>query len=262
MRFDLLTLFPGLFESFLRESLIGKALARGAFEVRVIDLRAFTSDKHRTADDRPYGGGPGMVLKPEPLARAIDSARASSPEGASSRVVLLSPAGQPLTQALVREFAALKHLILVCGRYEGVDERVSQTLIDQEVSVGDFVLAGGEIPAMAVVEATARLLPGFLGASESPAEETFSEGLLEYPQYTRPRTFRGLEVPQVLLSGNHAAIQAWRRQESLRRTLSRRPDLLARARLSAQDRQTLARLRSELGREEARTDLDFSGADD
>jgi len=261
--FDLVTLFPGIFDSFLGESLIGKALEKGIFSVRVIDIRDFAADKHRTADDRPFGGGPGMVLKPEPTAGAVSYARRSGPETNRRVVVLLTPAGETLTQAKVEALAGLDHLILICGRYEGVDERISQTLVDQEISIGDYVLAGGEVPAMVMVEAVARLLPGVVGKMESAEEETFSEGLLEYPQYTRPRVFQGLEVPEVLLSGDHAAIRAWRRRESLRRTLIRRPDLLSKAGLSSEDLRFLEQVRRELEAAEGRTkELDFSGADD
>jgi len=261
--FDLVTLFPGMFDSFLRESLIGKALEKGIFSVRVIDIRDFAADKHRTADDRPFGGGPGMVLKPEPTAGAVRFARRSGPETGRGMVVLLTPAGETLTQAKVEALARLDHLILICGRYEGVDERISQSLVDEEISVGDYVLAGGEVPAMLLVEAAARLLPGVVGKMEFAQEETFSDGLLEYPHYTRPRVFQGLEVPEVLLSGDHAAIRAWRRRESLRRTLSRRPDLLLKAGLSSEDARYLEEIRRERGEAEGRTkELDFSKADD
>lgn len=245
MLFDLVTLFPDLFDSFLRSSLIGKALSGDVLEIRLVNIRDFTSDRHRTADDRPYGGGPGMVLVPEPLARAIEFARGNEPEQTESRTVLLSPAGRPFDQSKAKEYAALDHLILVCGRYEGVDERICQTLIDEEISLGDFILSGGEVPAMAVIEAVARLLPGFLGAADSVNEETFSDGLLEYPQYTRPDSFRGLDVPEVLLSGNHGAINTWRRRMRLRRTYERRPGLLAEAKLTDTDRKFLAKLDSE-----------------
>ncbi|MDY6850980.1 MAG: tRNA (guanosine(37)-N1)-methyltransferase TrmD [Thermodesulfobacteriota bacterium] len=257
MLFDLVTLFPSLFDSFLGQSLIGKALKKKAFEVRVIDIRDFSTDKHRTADDRPFGGGAGMVLKPEPVARAVSHALESAPGKVKTRVILLSPAGETLNQVKVGEYAALDHLILVCGRYEGVDERVSRTLVDEEISVGDYILSGGEVPAMVLVEAVGRLLPGVVGKSESTEEETFTDGLLEYPHYTRPRVFQSLAVPEVLLSGDHAAIRDWRRGESLRRTLRRRPEMLARARLSPQDREVLERLR-----EETEKGLDFSGPDD
>jgi len=245
MRFDILTLFPRLFDAFLEESLIGKARARGIFEVRVKDIRDFAADRHHTVDDRPFGGGPGMVMMPEPLARAIDEAKASGPTGDSLLTVLLSPTGRRFDQETAVRYAALSRLILVCGRYEGVDERISRTRIDEELSLGDFVLSGGEIPAMAVIEAVTRLLPGVLGKEESAEEDTFMSGLLEYPHYTRPRVFENLAVPEVLLSGNHDAIRTWRRRQSLARTRKRRPDLLAGAVLSAGDKQVLLALEAE-----------------
>ncbi|MEW5722020.1 MAG: tRNA (guanosine(37)-N1)-methyltransferase TrmD [Thermodesulfobacteriota bacterium] len=245
MHFDLLTLFPGLFASFLGESLIGKAWEKGLFSVRVLDIRDFSTDQRQTADDRPFGGGPGMVLKPEPLAGAIRHALATGPSGAASRVVLLTPSGRTLTQDLVEDLAGLDHLVLVCGRYEGVDERVSRRLVDEEISIGDYVLSGGEVAAMVVVEAVARLLPGVVGKAESTQEETFTGGLLEYPHYTRPRVFEGLEVPEILLSGDHGAISSWRLEQSLRRTLARRPDLLDKARLSPEGEAVLKKIRAE-----------------
>ena len=245
MLFEVLTLFPRLFDAFLEESLIGKARIRGIFDVRVTDVRDFATDRHHTVDDRPFGGGPGMVMMPEPLARAIDAAKASAPAGASSCAILLSPTGRRFDQETALRYAGLAHLILVCGRYEGVDERISRTRIDEELSLGDFVLSGGEIPAMAVIEAVTRLLPGVLGKEESAEEDTFMSGLLEYPQYTRPRVFENLAVPEVLLSGNHDAIRTWRRRQSLSRTRKRRPDLLAAADLSAGDKQVLQALEAE-----------------
>ncbi len=263
MLFDVVTLFPALFDSFLRESLIGKALEKRIFDIRVTDIRDFTEDKHRTADDRPFGGGPGMVLKPEPVAGAIGHCKSTVSDEAKTRVILLSPAGRTLSQALVESYASLDHLILVCGRYEGIDQRVSEALVDDEISVGDYVLSGGEIPAMVLIEAVGRLLPGTLGKFESTEEETFSSGLLEYPHYTRPRDFRGLTVPDVLLSGDHEAIRRWRRLESLRRTLLRRPEMLSRASLTAEDLQILEQVRAEAEAEAlSEKMLDFSGLDD
>jgi len=250
MLFDILTLFPDLFESFWRESLIGKALDKGVFEVRTVNIRDFATDRHRTVDDRPFGGGPGMILMPEPLHEAIKHARESGPTGPKTRVVLLSPAGSPFNQAKAGEYAGLDHLVLVCGRYEGVDERIISTLIDEELSIGDFILSGGEVPAMVVIEAVARLLPGVLGALDSAVQESFSEGLLEYPQYTRPREFKGLSVPDVLLSGDHERISQWRRRESLKRTARRRPDLLAKVRLSVSDQEFLADAAGDEGNEQ------------
>jgi tRNA (guanine37-N1)-methyltransferase len=232
VRFDVLTLFPGMFDA-LRESVIGRALSASLIALELHDIREWTSDRHRTVDDYPFGGGPGMVMKPEPLFEAIESVRAL--DDAPGQVVLMTPQGRPMDRDLVAELSELPRLLIVCGRYEGVDERVREHVVDIEVSAGDVVLAGGEIPAMMLIEAVARRLPGVLGASGSLEEESFEGGLLEYPQYTRPSEFRGLHVPEVLLSGNHAAIERWRREQRLLRTASRRPDLLADADLSSQD---------------------------
>jgi tRNA (guanine37-N1)-methyltransferase len=243
MRFDVLTLFPEMFNSFLQESLIGKALEKRAFEIKVVDIRDFTTDRHRTVDDRPFGGGPGMVLKPEPVVLAVESAHRSL-AAAGRRTIMLSPSGRTLTQEKVRELAGLDHLVLVCGRYEGIDERVA-CVIDEHLSIGDYVLSGGEVPAMVVVEAVARLLPGVLGKAESTREESFTDGLLEYPHYTRPRIFNGREVPETLLSGDHGAIRKWRLKESLKRTLKRRPDLLQTADLGLEGQKILAELQQD-----------------
>ena len=221
MRIDFLTIFPGMFESPLRESLLGRAIERGIVDIRVHDIRDATTDKHRQVDDEPYGGGPGMVMKPEPIFSAVESLA----EGAK-RVLLLSPAGRRLEQAWVRELAAEPWLVLVCGRYEGVDERVALGLPAEEVSVGDYVLSGGEVPALVVVEAVTRLVPGVIGKEESHEQDSFQDGLLDHPHYTRPAEFRGLTVPEVLLSGNHAEIERWRREAALEKTRRMRPDLL------------------------------------
>lgn len=241
MRFSVLTLFPGIFSSFLGESLIQKAMAKGLFSVELTDIRDHTTDRHRTADDRPYGGGPGMVMLAEPLAAALEAvtSRHSLADGAARRVVLFTPAGRPFTQARAAEYAELDHLVLVCGRYEGVDQRFADELVDEELSLGDFVLSGGEVPAMAVIEAVTRLLPGVLGSYDSVAEESFSQALVEYPHYTRPRVFRGRSAPEVLLSGDHAAVARWRRAQAIRRTLRQRPDLLTPGQLSPEDRACL-----------------------
>jgi len=236
MRFEIVTLFPELFDA-LRTGLLGKAQDAGTIDVRAVTPREFTTDRHRTVDDSPYGGGSGMVLMPGPFAEALDhldEARGGEP----TRRVLLTPQGARFSQAHARRFSELESLTLVCGRYEGFDERI-RGLVDEEVSLGDFVLLGGEAAALAVIEATARLLPGVLGNEQSAADESHAEGLLEYPQYTRPEEFRGEKVPDVLRSGNHAAIARWRRKESLRRTLERRPDLLEGAELSKEDRELL-----------------------
>ena len=254
MRVSIVTLFPELFDSPLATSLLGKARAAGLVEVDFVNPRDFTTDRHRTVDDAPYGGGPGMVMKPDPLVAAIEHAAGAGQgtppglgtpedqapgrplEGRAHRI-LLTPVGAPIDQARVRALAARPHLVLVCGRYEGIDERVSRVAIDEELSLGDFVLSGGEIAALALIDAVSRLVPGVLGDCASTEEESFSDGLtLEYPQYTRPPEFRGLAVPDVLLGGNHARVRTWRRREALRRTAARRPDLLRRRSLDAVDR--------------------------
>ena len=221
MRVDVLTIFPGIFEGPLRESLLGKAIVAGLLDVRVHDIRDFATDRHRQVDDEPFGGGPGMVMKPEPVFAAVESLGPGE-----RRTILLSPAGRRLDQALVRELSAERWMVLICGRYEGVDERVAQGLPAEEVSIGDFVLSGGEIPALVVLEAVTRLVPGVVGREESLLRESFEEGLLDHPHYTRPRVFRGREVPEVLVSGNHAAIESWRRRAALDKTRRNRPDLL------------------------------------
>lgn len=221
MRVDILTIFPGIFEGPLRESLLGKGIAAGVVDVRLHDIRDFTTDRHRQVDDVPFGGGPGMVMKPEPVFAAVESL---GPGG--KRVLLLSPAGRRLDQVFARELAAEPWLVLICGRYEGVDERVAEGLSAEEVSIGDYVLAGGEVPALVVLEAVARLIPGIVGREESLHQESFQDGLLEHPQYTRPQEFRGMTVPEVLLSGDHARIEQWRRQAALEKTKRVRPDLL------------------------------------
>jgi tRNA (guanine37-N1)-methyltransferase len=230
---EILTLFPRMVAGYLGESILGKAQEAGLLEVGVTDVREFTSGKHRVADDAPYGGGAGMVMKPEPLVLAIEAARARRP---GARVVLASPRGRRLDQALARELAGEGRLILVCGRYEGVDERVLGA-VDSEVSLGDFVLTGGELAALCIVDAAARFVPGVLGNEASAAAESFAgeSGLLEHPHYTRPPEWRGMKVPEVLLSGDHRRIERWRRREALRVTRERRPDLFAKARLTDDD---------------------------
>jgi tRNA (guanine37-N1)-methyltransferase len=236
MRWTLLTIFPEAFASPLSTSLFGKAVERGLLRVDCVNLRDFCEDRHRTVDDTPFGGGPGMVMKAEPLVRAIEAVRQ---EDAAVRVFLLGPRGRRLDQALASELAALPHLALLCGRYEGVDERV-RDFVDGEISAGDFVLSGGEPAAWVVMDAVSRLLPGVMGCEASKEEESFGlNGLLEYPQYTRPRVFRGREVPEVLLSGDHAAIARHRRREALRITARHRPDLIDRDRLTDEERALL-----------------------
>jgi tRNA (guanine37-N1)-methyltransferase len=221
VRIDILTIFPGMFQGFLRESLLGKAIGAGLVDVRVHDIRDHASDRHRQVDDEPFGGGPGMVMKVEPIVTAVEAL--GSVEG---RVLLLSPAGQRLDQTLVRELAVEPGLVLICGRYEGVDERVVEGLPAEEVSIGDYVLSGGEVPAMVVLEAVSRLIPGVVGTGESLVMESFEEGLLDHPHYTRPQEFRGLRVPDALVSGDHARIEAWRRRAAEEKTRRNRPDLL------------------------------------
>jgi tRNA (guanine37-N1)-methyltransferase len=224
VRIDVVTIFPGIFESPLRESLLGRGIEAGVLDVRVHDLRDSTTDKHRQVDDESYGGGPGMVMKPEPVYAAVEALG----EG-DRRTILLSPAGCRLDQALVRELAAEPWLVLICGRYEGVDERVVEGLPAEEVSIGDYVLSGGEVPALVVLEAVTRLVPGVIGREESHERDSFGhDGLLDHPHYTRPAEFRGMKVPQTLLSGNHAEIERWRREAALEKTRRNRPDLLER----------------------------------
>jgi tRNA (guanine37-N1)-methyltransferase len=221
VRIDVFTIFPGIVEGPLRESLLGKAIEAGVVDVRVHDIRASATDKHRQVDDEPYGGGPGMVLKPEPVFAAVESLG----EG-TKRVIVLSPAGRRLEQSLVRELAKEPWLVLISGRYEGVDERVVEGLPAEEVSIGDYVLSGGEIPALVVLEAVTRLVPGVVGKEESLERESFEDGALDHPHYTRPSEFRGMAVPDVLLSGNHAEVERWRREAAREKTRRNRPDLL------------------------------------
>jgi len=224
VRIDVITIFPEVFGPFLDASMMGIAAKSGRVAFRVLNLRDFTEDRHRKVDDRPYGGGPGMVFKVEPVVRAVERATASGRDGA--RVILLTPAGEPFRQDRARELAGAEHLVLICGHYEGFDERIRVLLKPEEISLGDFVLTGGEAAAMAVVDAVVRLLPGVLGSEESAARESFEDGVLDHPHYTRPPEFRGLRVPDVLLSGDHARIETWRREQALARTRERRADLL------------------------------------
>ena len=221
MKIDVLTLFPGMFPGPLDESIIKRACESGRLRLGIRDLRDFTHDRHRKVDDRPFGGGPGMLMKPEPMFEAVEALR-----GEKTRVILTSPAGRPFRQEIARELAAEEHLLLICGSYEGFDERVRECLADDELSIGDYVLTNGALPAMVIIDSVTRLLPGVLGDDESSVDESFSDGLLEYPQYTRPAEFRGMNVPEVLLSGDHAAIERWRREQARLRTGQRRPDLL------------------------------------
>lgn len=240
MRIDVLTLFPEIFEGPLRASLLGKAIEQGKLDVSVTNIRDFAADRRRTADDAPYGGGSGMVMKCEPIFAAAESLRGVN---TLERVVLLSPRGRLLTQEVVKELAQGRDMVLICGRYEGVDERVSLGLATDEISIGDYVLSGGELPALVVIEAVSRMLPGVVGDWESVETDSFYEGILGAPQYTRPPEFRGMRVPEVLLTGHHAAIRRWRRKEALRITRARRPELLRT--LNEDDQRLLAELERE-----------------
>jgi len=246
MKVDVVTIFPRMVEPLLGEGILARAVARGVVDVAVFDLREFTDDPHRVVDDAPFGGGPGMVLKPEPVFRAVDAIRAR--RGEPDAVVLMSPQGRTLDHAQVERFARMEHLAVLSGRYEGVDERVRLALATDEISIGDYVLSGGELPALVLLDAVARLVPGVVNEPRSVAEDSFSRGLLDHPHYTRPAEFRGLAVPEVLLSGHHRRVDAWRRRESLRRTLERRPDLIARADLDHEERAVLRAL--QLAREQ------------
>jgi tRNA (guanine37-N1)-methyltransferase len=245
MRFDVITIFPSMFGPLLSESILKRAQDSGVADITVRDLRDFTADRHRTTDDAPYGGGAGMVMKPEPFFEAVAAARCPDDAGCAEEVILLSPQGERYRQSLARELASKDHLILLCGHYEGVDERVREHLATRVISIGDYVLTGGELPAMVVIDSVVRLLPGALGAEESAQSDSFEDGLLEYPQYTRPADFRGWTAPEALLSGHHEQVRRWRRKESLRRTRALRPDLLATAGLTAEDRRLLLEIEEE-----------------
>jgi len=244
LRVDVLTIFPRMIEAPTSEGIVARAVERGLARIGVHDLRQFTEDKHRNVDDAPFGGGPGMVMKAEPFFRAVETVLPEGPQEGDA-VVLLSPRGKKLDQAMAARFASLSRLVLLCGRYEGIDERVSSKIVTEEVSLGDFVLTGGEVAALAVIEATVRLLPGALGDSESAGLDSFSDGILDWPHYTRPAEVRGLAVPEILLSGDHGRVRQWRRKEALRATRERRPDLLAAATLGAADRALLKEIEQE-----------------
>ena len=246
MKFDILTIFPDMLEGPLTASILGKAADKGLIEINLHNLRDWAEGKHKVTDDTPYGGGDGMVMKVEPVAAALSELREKRP---ASRVLLMSPQGKTFQQADAERFSQEAGLVFVCGRYEGFDERI-RSLVDEEVSLGDFVLTGGELAAATILDATARLLPGVLGAAGSAQGDSFSDGLLEYPQYTRPAEFKGVRVPEVLASGNHQLIANWRRREQLRRTLERRPELLESAPLSKEDLRYLDELRAELEQEQ------------
>ncbi len=236
LRFDLFTLFPEICAAYLQESILKRAQAAGLVEVAIHNLRDYAPGKHQVTDDIPYGGGGGMVMKPEPVFNAVEAVLGPQPQAGAVPIVLLTPQGRPFTQAVAQELARQPRLALICGRYEGFDERIRQHLANDEISLGDFVLTGGELPALAIVDAVTRLLPGVLGDPTGAQDDSHASGLLEYPHYTRPPEFRGWSVPDVLLSGDHGRIERWRRQEALRRTFLRRPDMLLKQALSEEDR--------------------------
>ncbi len=249
MRFDILTLFPSLFDGIFQESIVKRALEDERIAIDIHDIRDYAPGKHRVTDDAPYGGGGGMVMKPEPIANALEDLvdrelllRQKQRDTVEIPIVLLAPTGRRFDQETAQRYERHGHIVLICGRYEGVDERINMLYATEEVSLGDFVLSGGEIPAMAIVEAVTRLVPGVLGDMRAIVEDSYASGLLEHPHFTRPREFRGLAVPEVLLSGDHAKVAEWRRQQALQRTLERRPDLLERAKLSQHDREYLQHL--------------------
>jgi tRNA (guanine37-N1)-methyltransferase len=241
MRFDVFSVFPEVMTAYLASSVLGKAQEAGLVKICLHNLRDYTDDRHHTTDDEPYGGGGGMVMKPEPVFHAVESVFEQDLE--SARIVLLTPQGQVFNQRMAHEFAREARLGLICGRYEGVDERIREHLVTDEISIGDFVLTGGELPAMILIDAVARLLPGVLGDDQATIHDSHAAGLLEYPHYTRPPVYRGWEVPEVLRSGDHGRIEAWRREQSLLRTMQRRPDLLASADLDTEDQETVAALK-------------------
>ncbi|NMB44887.1 MAG: tRNA (guanosine(37)-N1)-methyltransferase TrmD [Firmicutes bacterium] len=240
MRIDVLTLFPEMFYGPLQASIIGRAQAAGLVDIHLWDIRDFATDRHRQVDDYPFGGGAGMVMKPEPVFAAVRHVLDQEP----APVVLMTPQGEPFTHELAKELAEEKRLLLLCGHYEGIDERIRQGLVTRQISIGDYVLTGGELPAMVVIDAIVRFLPGALGEATAVETDSFAKGLLEYPQYTRPRDFEGMHVPDVLLSGDHQKIAQWRRRQSLRRTLQRRPDLLPKVELSKKEREFLASIQA------------------
>ena len=233
MKIDVITIFPEMVEVPLSMSIIGKAREKGLLDLKVHDLRRYSGNKHNCVDDTPYGGGPGMVMKPEPFCNAIEELALKDKD---TRVILMSPKGNTLNQNKVNELSKIKKIVILCGHYEGIDERVKELIVDEELSIGDYILTGGEIASMVLVDAVTRLIPGVLGHQDSSKTESFSEGLLEYPQYTKPREFKGLKVPEVLLSGNHAKIDLWRRTQALSATAARRPDLLKNAKLTKEDK--------------------------
>jgi tRNA (guanine37-N1)-methyltransferase len=243
VKFDVVTIFPRMVLAGLAEGVVSRGIARGLIDVAVHDLRDHTADRHRSVDDVPYGGGPGMVMKPEPLARAVEQIRAR--RGTPDAIVLLSPQGRSFRQSEAVRMSRFSHLVLLCGRYEGMDERVRDLIATDELSIGDYVLSGGELPALVIIDAISRLIPGVVGDEQSVEQDSFSSGLLDYPHYTRPAEFGGVKVPDVLTSGHHADVRRWRRKTALARTLERRPDLLEEATLTDEDRALLDEIRRE-----------------
>ena len=239
MKFDIVSIFPGMFEGPLGDSILKRAQEQGLLEIRSHDLRDYTLDKHKKVDDSPFGGGAGMIMNVEPIARAIEEVKKDRPK---AHTILLSPGGSRFDQAKAQKLSEHEEIILICGRYEGVDERVCQYYVDEEISIGDYVLSGGEVPAMVIIEAVSRLLPGVLGHENALAEESFNTSMLEYPQYTRPREFRGNSVPEILLSGHHENIRAWQREQALKKTARQRPDLLEKLDLTEQDKNVLGQI--------------------
>jgi tRNA (guanine37-N1)-methyltransferase len=247
MKIDIVTIFPSMVQGPLAEGIVGRAVERGVLDIKVHDLRDFTTDRHRVVDDVPFGGGPGMVLKPEPLFRAVETIRAT--RGVPGAVILTTPDGRRFTHAEAERLSGLEHVVVLCGRYEGVDDRVREALATDEISIGDYVLSGGELPALVIVDAMARLVPGVVGDEASVARDTFARGTLDFPQFTRPAEFGGLSVPPILLSGHHAEIEKWRRREALARTVDRRPDLLKDAQLDEDDCRLLQELLDQRAKE-------------
>jgi tRNA (guanine37-N1)-methyltransferase len=243
MKFDIVTIFPRMIHAALAEGVVSRGIAAGVLDVQVHDLRDYTTDRHRSVDDVPYGGGPGMVMKPEPLVRAVE--QITRTRGRADAVILLSPQGDRFTQGEAVRLSGRSHIVLLCGRYEGMDERVPELVDAEEISLGDFVVSGGELPAMIVVDAVSRLVPGVVGDQQSVAEDSFARGLLDYPHYTRPAEFGGRKVPEVLLSGHHADVRRWRKRSALERTLERRPDLIEHAALDDEDRELLEEIMKE-----------------
>ncbi|ADL13170.1 tRNA (guanosine(37)-N1)-methyltransferase TrmD [Acetohalobium arabaticum] len=241
LKFHILTIFPEMFTGPLNESILKRAQNEELIKIDITDIRSFAQNKHNNVDDAPYGGGAGMVMKPEPIFRAVEDV-----ESDESKVIFLSPQGKTFDQKIAKELAEEEHLVLLCGRYEGVDERVRKEVVDEEISIGDYVLTGGELSAMVVIDAVARMIPGVLGTHQSAVEDSFYHGILDYPHYTRPRKYRSLEVPEVLLSGDHQKIADWRKKQALKRTLLRRPDLLEEVELSDEERELLSNIKKEL----------------